>query len=87
MSPDPDPPVHLDGQGEDPSPPPPRRNGPAGPRRPTSRSALIRFLVLAVSVGGVLAALVLWASGHGASALRVLAGDVLALVVLLLAAR
>ncbi len=68
-----------------------RRTAPVSPTaarhggRPP-RLALLRAILVALSGAGVLAALALWAAGHGTIALRVLAGDVLALVIALLLA-
>ncbi len=63
---------------------------PSGPRAHASRRtarppATTRLVLLALSMGGSLAALVLWATGHGGSSIRVLAGDVVLIAVLLLA--
>ena len=87
MSPDADPPVRFTEPGEEATPSSP--NGAAGPGKPGGRmprAALLRLVLLALSAAGVLAALALWAAGHGTAALRVLAGDVLALVIVLLLA-
>ena len=88
MSPEPEPPVHLTGR-EPPTPqvtPTGSDTSGAGMthRRRVTRWSLIRLFVVGVSAAGVLVSAVLWATGHGVAGLRVLAGDVLALVMALL---
>ncbi len=53
-------------------------------RRRWRRWVLLRLLLLGLSSGGVIAAIILWAHGHGGLGLRVVAGDMLVLLALLL---
>jgi hypothetical protein len=61
--------------------------GKAGPaRRKMRRAARIRVLLIGLSLAGIVLAAGLWAAGHGPLGARVLAGDVLLIVVLTLLA-
>ena len=53
-------------------------------RRKTRRLILIRLSLLGVSSAGVVGAAALWAAGRGGLGLRVLAGDLLAVLFVLL---
>ncbi len=53
-------------------------------RRRTRRLILTRLLLLGVSSAGVLGAVALWAAGRGGLGLRVVAGDLLTVMFVLL---
>ncbi len=53
-------------------------------RRKTRRLVLVRLLLFGVSTAGVLGAAVLWVAGRGGLGLRVIAGDLLMILFVLL---
>lgn len=53
-------------------------------RRTARRLLLIRLLLLGLSSAGVVGAALLWAAGHGGLGLRVIAGDLLMILFVLL---
>ena len=56
----------------------------AGPLRRARPVAAIRVLLLMLGIGGMLAAAVFWARGQGGLAARLLAGDTVLIVAILL---